>query len=149
VLHQRATLYFSHLQSWCDCVISRWFPATLLKISSLIAIAYTTWDLHLWGNHPRSLCDFQVLLPPNSDPNGTIARLRYSLAGALSNADVVDRTCVEGVERAITVAWLNIEPLVPIVCGGNSQDRSANSRCFVHQILAQVLQYLARLRYGV
>jgi hypothetical protein len=45
------------------------------------------------------------------------------------------------------VALLNIEPLGTIICGANNQDRSAIFRYFPHQILTQVVQYLARLRY--
>jgi hypothetical protein len=45
-------------------------------------------------------------------------------------------------------ALLNIEPLGTIICGGHTQDRSAISRFFPHQIPAQVVQYLASLRYA-
>jgi hypothetical protein len=48
--------------------------------------------------------------------------------------------------RATTVALLSIVPLGAIIRGGNSRDRSAVSRYFSHEILTQVVQYLASLR---
>jgi hypothetical protein len=30
------------------------------------------WGYHLWRKYPGSLCNFQVLLPPNSDPSCAI-----------------------------------------------------------------------------
>jgi hypothetical protein len=44
------------------------------------------------------------------------------------------------------VALLNIVPLGTIIYGENTQDGSEISRYFSHQILTQVVQYLARLR---
>jgi hypothetical protein len=32
----------------------------------------TSWDHQLWGDYPRSPCDLHALLPPNSDPTGSI-----------------------------------------------------------------------------
>jgi hypothetical protein len=52
-------------------------------------------------------------------------------------------------QRTSTVALLSIVPLGAIVCGENTQDRSATSRYFSHQILAQVVQYLAWLWYNI
>jgi hypothetical protein len=44
-----------------------------------------------------------------------------------------------------SVALLNNVPIGAIICGENTQDCLAISRYFSHQILAQVVQYLARL----
>jgi hypothetical protein len=41
---------------------------------------------------------------------------------------------------APTVALLNIVPLATIICGGNTQDRSAISRYFSQQILTQAVK---------
>jgi hypothetical protein len=46
----------------------------------------------------------------------------------------------------VTIALLNIEPLAAFICRGNTQDCSAISRYFSHQILTQVVQSSARLR---
>jgi hypothetical protein len=46
--------------------------SALSTYSRSLAKHCTTWNYHLWGRYPRSLCDFQVLLPPNSDPSGTL-----------------------------------------------------------------------------
>jgi hypothetical protein len=46
-----------------------------------------------------------------------------------------------------TVALLNLVQLGSIVCGGNTQDRSAISGYFSHQILTLLVRYLARLLY--
>jgi hypothetical protein len=47
----------------------------------------------------------------------------------------------------LTVALLNIVPIGAIICGENTRDHSAIFRYFSYQILAHVVQYLARLKY--
>lgn len=46
------------------------------------------------------------------------------------------------------MALLDIEPLGTTICGGNARDIPAISRYFSPKLLAQAVQYLARLPYG-
>jgi hypothetical protein len=52
--------------------VLRYVLSVVYQLYRSLAKYCTTWGYHLWGRYPRSLCDFQVLLPPNSDPSGTI-----------------------------------------------------------------------------
>jgi hypothetical protein len=69
--------------------------------------------------------------------------------GAFNEADVC---CCKTYRRGVlpaTVASLGIEPLGTTICGGNTQDCSAISRCLSHEILPQAVQYSARLHYCI
>jgi hypothetical protein len=49
------------------------------------------------------------------------------------------------VSSRTTVALLNMVPLGTVICGGDTQDRSAISRYFSHQILTQVVLLISTL----
>jgi hypothetical protein len=60
----RASGTSSPTKSWFSCTVYR----SLAKYC-------TTWDYHLWGKYPRSLCDSQVFPPLICDPSDSVARL--------------------------------------------------------------------------
>jgi hypothetical protein len=69
-----------------------------------LAKYFTTWDYHLWGRYPRSLCAFQVFLPPNSDTSGTI----FSKATVVSSILGIRPHCEQWVVASLKTKRLQL-----------------------------------------
>jgi hypothetical protein len=81
----------------------------LLLTSPLSTVALLNieppWGYHLLGKHPRSRCDFQAFLPPNSGPSGTIfsnATVRCITHGLTPAPDFVSEDLMRGMYMLLT-----------------------------------------------
>jgi hypothetical protein len=104
---------------------------------------------------PKKASLYQAVLPYRRNPNDlTGTSFWLCLSSMLPPPSSIDSTGTSThasfmYSSCSTDALLNIAPLGAIICGESSQDRSAISRHFSHQILARAVQYLARLRVFV
>jgi hypothetical protein len=92
---------------------------------------------HMFGTEKRIGCLIPCAIDQVRFPFFSVFPSFSSLRGGAPG-----RSCL----LSYTVALLNIVPLGAIICGENTQDHSAISRHFSHQLLAKVVQCLARLR---
>jgi hypothetical protein len=103
----------------------------------------------LWGIYPRLLCNFQVFLPPNSDPSGSsFSKARvYRGTQSLSLCRNIEFRVVKlALAEVITVAAPIIEPIGSINCGSRTPEIAERSLMISPEIIDPSGSIIAQLQ---